>query len=70
VTAAGLNPANLRIYLLSSDGTTVTALPSVVDQVNHTVTAQIPHLTQVVLAAPQSVLFLPVGFDTATLPGW
>ena len=48
----------------------MTALPMVVDLVTHTVTVQIPHLTQVVLAAPQSVHFLPVDFKGATLPGW
>jgi hypothetical protein len=70
VSMAGLNPVNLNIYLQNPTDGTITALPSTVILSNHTITATIPHLTQVALAAPNAVLFVPIGFDAATLPGW
>lgn len=68
VAAAGLLPQNLQIYLVDSSGT-VTPLPSTVDTVNHTVTASVPHLTSVVLAAPVSVVNIPAVANAST-SGW
>ena len=62
------NPANLKIYLQAADGT-ITGLPTTVNPAQHTITAKIPHLTNVALAAPDAVLFLPVGLDTTPFPG-
>ena len=71
-TGGSVDVAKVKCPAISSadDGVTVTELPSVVDQANHTVTASIPHLTQVVLAAPKSVLFVPLGFSNVNLAGW
>jgi DNA-binding beta-propeller fold protein YncE len=49
VAALGLNESSLQIYLVNAQGN-VTALASVVDSEAHTVTAQVPHLTDIALA--------------------
>lgn len=49
VLAAGLDENSLQIYLVDAQGN-ATALPSQVDRIAHTVTAPIPHLTDVALA--------------------
>jgi hypothetical protein len=69
VKAAGLVESQLKIFLLMDDGT-ATALPSTVDLANHTVSAQIPHLTLVILAGPAGVVYIPVAFQQATESGW
>jgi len=55
----GVPEGNVHLYLIDDSGT-VSMLSTVVDSVNHTATANIPHLSQIVLAAPVSVQSLPV----------
>ena len=69
LVAAGLAEANLRIYILDQQGN-VTELPSVVDPVNHTVMASVPHLTLLILGDARSKIYLPISLNNLNLPGW
>jgi hypothetical protein len=72
VAADGLNPNQLHLYLNDTSSGTVTELPTAVDLVYHTLTANVPHLTVVSAAAPKSVVSVPIVLSnfTAASSGW
>jgi hypothetical protein len=74
IAEEGVNPNQLRIYIVNPTTLQVQALPSTVDTVAHTVSASIPHLTFVVLgngaADTSSWIYLPIALNNANVAGW
>jgi hypothetical protein len=70
LAASGVDPATLKIYLVDSTTGAVTVLNSQVDTTAHTVTAAIPHLTDLALGGQASTGTATVtSTQTATATG-